>query len=296
MKAILNTALLASLLFGSTASAQQLATPATPKTKFSTEMPPGVAMPDTVKSRLGKLRFQDGFPDAATTKQLYDNLDFQRALQGLPARATRREPGGEPERDPHDGPGQQDRPHLGADGGRPHGRTNCEQQHALHVVLARPARGAARSRSAAQGARAPERHVVPLGRRPGPHREDRGQGGKYLLLPPGYKGAVPDGYFVLRPATLSVWAGWRSFLVEGDPKPGVDAVKKFTKFYLLSQAANPSTPTFVDMPGKPFNMVGRADYPFWEALNQVVQDEPTDTVDATTLGLHRHPAGQALRP
>ena len=114
--------------------------------------------------------------------------------------------------------------------------------------------------------------------------EDRGQGGKYLLLPPGYKGAVPDGYFVLRPATFSVWAGWRSFLVEGDPKPGVDAVKKFTKIYRLSQAANPSTPTFVDMSGKPFNMVGRADYPFWEALNQVVQDEPTDTVDPTTLG------------
>ena len=41
---------------------------------------------------------------------------------------------------------------------------------------------------------------------------------------------------------------------------------------------------FVDMSGKPFNMVGPADYRFWEMLNQVIQNEPTDAVDPTTLG------------
>ena len=38
------------------------------------------------------------------------------------------------------------------------------------------------------------------------------------------------------------------------------------------------------MSGKPFNMVAPADYRFWELLTKVVQDEPTDAVDATTLG------------
>ncbi len=28
---------------------------------------------------------------------------------------------------------------------------------------------------------------------------DKGKGGKYLVLPPGYKGEVPDGYFLLKP-------------------------------------------------------------------------------------------------
>jgi hypothetical protein len=41
---------------------------------------------------------------------------------------------------------------------------------------------------------------------------------------------------------------------------------------------------FVDMSGKPFNMVNPADYRFWEMLNEVVQSEPTDEVDRTTLG------------
>ena len=34
---------------------------------------------------------------------------------------------------------------------------------------------------------------------------DRGQGGRYLFLPPGYDGEVPDGYFVARSAIHSNW-------------------------------------------------------------------------------------------
>jgi len=49
---------------------------------------------------------------------------------------------------------------------------------------------------------------------------DKGEGGKYLFLPPGYKGEVPSGYIVVRPSTFSNWVVWRSFLVDGDPKPG----------------------------------------------------------------------------
>ena len=31
----------------------------------------------------------------------------------------------------------------------------------------------------------------------GPTGVDKGKGGKYLILPPGYQGAVPDGYIAL---------------------------------------------------------------------------------------------------
>ena len=49
--------------------------------------------------------------------------------------------------------------------------------------------------------------------------------------------------------------GALKFLVNGDPKPGVEMVKKFTKIYSLGQAANLPKLTFVDMSEKPFNMV-----------------------------------------
>jgi len=94
---------------------------------------------------------------------------------------------------------------------------------------------------------------------------DKGKGGKYLLLPPGYKDEVPAGYHVVRCATYHVWPVWRSFLVDGDPKPGVNGVKEYTKIYRLDQASNPPKLNFVDMSGKPFNMVAPADYSFWDA-------------------------------
>src|SRR4051794_8896318 len=64
------------------ASAQVLnGPPANPSFKFSTPMPPGVASPDAVETRFGTLRFFDGVPDQASTEKIYDNLDFQRAVQ-----------------------------------------------------------------------------------------------------------------------------------------------------------------------------------------------------------------------
>ena len=42
---------------------------------------PGVAVPDTVETSIGTLHLNDGYPDDATTKLVYDNLDASRALQ-----------------------------------------------------------------------------------------------------------------------------------------------------------------------------------------------------------------------
>ena len=114
---------------------------------------------------------------------------------------------------------------------------------------------------------------------------DKGEGGKYLLLPPGYQGEVPAGYEVVKSPTFNLWAPWRSFLVKGDPKPGVDLVKQHTRIYPLA-AANGPTPdlTFLDMSEQPFNTVAPADYRFWELLNEVVQQEPSASLDQIRLG------------
>jgi hypothetical protein len=115
---------------------------------------------------------------------------------------------------------------------------------------------------------------------------DRGKGGKYLFLPPGYKGNPPKGYVVVRPQTYSNVVIWRSFLVDGNPNPGVDMVKKFTKVYPLGQSGNKAKLMFFDMSGKPFNMVNPADYRYRELLNQVVQEEPSVSLDQIRLGFY----------
>jgi hypothetical protein len=115
---------------------------------------------------------------------------------------------------------------------------------------------------------------------------DKGAGGKFLILPPGYKGEIPGGYFVVKSPTFSLWAPWRSFVVDGDPKPGVDLVKKHTRVYRLSEAANPPIMKFVNVSGKAFCTVAPADYAFWALLNQVVQEEPSESLDPIRLGFY----------
>ena len=55
---------------------------------------------------------------------------------------------------------------------------------------------------------------------------DKGQGGKYLVVPPDFKGEVPEGYFVARSRTYNLWLMGRGFKVDGDLNPGVESIKK----------------------------------------------------------------------
>ena len=55
--------------------------PADPQYKYSTPMPLGVATPNKLETRIGTLNFFDGVPGQASTEKIYDNLDFQRAVQ-----------------------------------------------------------------------------------------------------------------------------------------------------------------------------------------------------------------------
>jgi hypothetical protein len=62
-------------------SAGALANAQAPKMKMTTDIPPSLVTPDTVETRIGTLKFTDGFPDDATAAKVYDNLDFQRGVQ-----------------------------------------------------------------------------------------------------------------------------------------------------------------------------------------------------------------------
>lgn len=255
------------------------------KYKMTTEIPSSVPCPNKLETRLGTLNFFDGFPDKASVEKLYDNLDFQHAMQGyllgLPAVSQWANRKGMLEW----GPANSTVPifetmmnaktlELTANNNTPYTWFWVDLRKGPLVVEVPPkVLGLVNDMW--------YRWAGDVGIT-GP---DKGKGGKYLLLPPGYKDKVPDGYHVIRSATHGTWLAWRSFLVDGDPKPGVDLVKKFTKIYPLSDASNPLTPKFVNVSDKAFNTLAPADYSFWEALNQVVQDEPTDSIDPTTLGL-----------
>ncbi len=64
-------------------SNQATAQTSAPEMKMTTPVPPGITTPDSVETRLGTLRFTDGFPDDATIEKVMDNLDFQRGVQAV---------------------------------------------------------------------------------------------------------------------------------------------------------------------------------------------------------------------
>ena len=78
---------------------------------------------------------------------------------------------------------------------------------------------------------------------------------------------------------------FRSFLVDGSTKPGVESVKKHLKIYPLADKANPPEMKFVNASGIPSNFVSPGDYSFWGLLNEAIQEEPSAGSDPTTLGL-----------
>jgi hypothetical protein len=118
----------------------------------------------------------------------------------------------------------------------------------------------------------------------GPLGPDKGKGGKYLVLPPGYEGEVPDGYHVVQSTTYRVWVFMR-----GSIAGGLDAaaqnIKSTLKVYSLAKKANPPAMEFISGSGKTFNTIHTNDYSFYGHLNEVIQYEPLGMLDPETRGL-----------
>jgi len=105
---------------------------------------------------------------------------------------------------------------------------------------------------------------------------DHGAGGKFVILPPGYKDAVPDGYSILRSDTYGGYALVRSSLKsrsDADVAASI-AYGKRVKFYPLSAAGNPPDTVFTDVKDVSFDSTIRYDSSFYQSLNRVVQSEP----------------------
>ena len=204
MKITLVRSILAAMIVSALALTSAFAADA-PKMKMSTTIPPGIEMPDKVETRLGTLKFFDGFPDDATVEKLYDNLDFQNAVQaymlGLaPVNQVANRKG-----ILEVGPANTTVPIF-------------ETMMNARSIFLTPNNNTPYTWFWLDLSKGPLVLEVPpkvLGliddmwyhfvTDVGMVGPDKGEGGKYLLLPPGYKGEVPEGYFVVRSATFSVW-------------------------------------------------------------------------------------------
>jgi hypothetical protein len=275
-----------------------------PKMTMTPDVPEAISTPDKVETRIGTLEFKDGAPSVETARRVYDTLDFTRALnvfnnsfRAASAYAIRQ--------GFHSIGAEDDTVVIFSDLMDAKSlflTANADTVYYLAVV------------DLTKGPKVVEQPPMGLGTIndmwfswiidigfPGP---DRGHGGKYLLLPPGYDGPLPDsGFHVARSRTKRVLYAARAFLTDNDPKPTVELIKKTIKIYPYTPggygtsiatalegkvriAANPPVPAtrFVEASGKSFNTIPPNDFAFFEMINAAVQEEPADSYDTELAG------------
>ncbi len=248
-------------------------------------IPDSITTPDEVETRLGTLGFFDGYPTKETVGTVYDHLDFMRGvrvfLDAIPVASL----------------------HAMREGLREEGcvngtvgifeelmdsktlflTANTESVYAMTWLDLKDGPVVVESPPNTLGILDDFwfQYVTDLGNA-GP---DKGQGGRFLILPPDYGGEVPEGYHTVRSDTFGNWLIWRGFLVEGDPKPAVANLKQHIRIYPLARRESPPEQEFVNLSGQHFNTIHANDFTFYEEVNHVVQEEPIEALDPEFLGV-----------
>jgi hypothetical protein len=255
--------------------------------KYSADVPSWITTPDTVKTRIGTLKFHYGIPDQKTVETLYDQLDFSRGIEafltGMPATSV----------------------YALCDG---FSQAGIKLNHGIgiteHLMDAHSLFLTANTttvyvffcvdlKRGPMAVQVPPRVLGPVDdgffrwvADVGVTGPDKGKGGRYLFIPPGYTGRVPTkGYFVFKPRTNRLLIFYRAFVERGDIAAAVGGVRAGARLYALSKASNPPATEFVDTSGKKFNTISANTVRFYKELNAVVQNEPADFADPDTVGL-----------
>lgn len=282
-------AALAGALTITSAYAQKTSAAGPPTPGFNTKIPPSIMTPDMVETRIGTLKFVDSVPTAETTQKLYDHLDFMRGVEAfltfVPAasiEAMRRgyaEMGGTKSNQAVIFDNLMDSNPLFLTGNTDTvycmGILDLEADGPT-VVEVPPGSGPGTVNDAYF------RFIVDMGF-PGP---DKGKGGKYLIVPAGYKGALPKtGYFIAHsPSSVNLLL-LRGFLVDGKPDASSKMFRTGLKIYPLSKTANPPKMEFFNGSKVAFNTVHANDFEFFRELDHVIQKEPIGFIDPELRGL-----------
>ena len=255
----------------------------TPKYEMTTDIPENVITADSYETRLGKLEFFDGIPTDDTAQKVWDHLDFSRAVEAMIMNVPAASLIGFRKGIREFGPDNETMIYFN---GRLDPRAllltgNTTVVYTFMWIDLKDGPMVMETPPNVLGIidNAWFRYVTDFGNA----GDDKGKGGKFLLVPPDYTGDIPDGYFVKQSETYGHWLAMRGFMKDFDPTPVVANMQAAFKLYRLGEA--PKAPNWVDVSGKSFNTLHAQDATFFEEVNEAVQEEPEGSHDAESLGL-----------
>ena len=255
---------------------------------YNTPIPARIMTPDRVETRLGTLEFDDGRPSAATVERVYDFADLMRGVQVfldcVPAASLEAMRAGLVE----------------------HGIEGCHQVLISEELLDSTPLFLTGNTDTVYAAGLLDldrdgptvveippncgpgtvndawfRFVIDMGA-PGP---DRGQGGRYLIVPEDYDGDLPDGYFVARSPSSVNWLILRGFLVDGRPDAATEMFRRGLRIYPLSRRSAPPPMEFSSFSRLAINTIHANDFAFYAEIARVIEREPLTLIDPETRGV-----------
>ncbi|MEL7450592.1 MAG: DUF1254 domain-containing protein [Pseudomonadota bacterium] len=253
------------------------------KFEYTTPIPEGIMTPDKVETSIGTLTFTDGVPSRDTAERAYDFMDTARAadafLKGMPAASLAAMV-------------------LGNQG---QGAVEAHQVVLFEELM--DARSLFLTANTSTIYAFPDLDL----KRDGPTVVDIPDGvlgaandgffrfvtnlapaGKFLFLPPGYEGEVPEGYSVHRVDTYRMWLFMRVTPKSKAPKDvaaGAARIKEAVKVYPLAKAASPPAMEWINGSGDAYNTIHYNNAEFYEHMHEVIQYEAQGLMTPEIRGL-----------
>ena len=244
------------------------------------------AAPDNINTRFGKLEFPGGYPTDATIQKVYDELDLQRATQLYLDMTPALSMHGMLKGNVRDY-GVKNSSYIGVTANRLDSKGmyltgNTESIYAF-IVLDLKKDGATVVK-VPKGVMGPiDDHNFLFLADVGPTGKDKGQGGKYLILPPGYEGDIPEGYFVQQSKTYNAFSFLRAnTAIVGEGEKAMKFIRENLEVYPLS--TGPTEGTYTNVSGVDMNSLVPEDASAFTWMYEIINYEPAEAFGKELLG------------
>jgi len=241
----------------------------------------------TIKTRIGKLKFTSGYPTDKTVKKLYDELDFQRAVQAylwaLPMASY--------------GAMADEHIRLGCGSSAVAVADKSAEQQWLVLTANQDTVYMSGVLDLREGPMVMELPAGLLGtlnniwQQPmcdlgGPFSPEQNRGGRFLILPPGYDGPMPALHYHVVPSDTNIMVFYlRAIPQTRDDFPRLGKLMRTYRQYKLSEAENPPKMRFISMTGKETNLLTNEGFAYFESLARYINENPPRPQDMAMLGM-----------
>ena len=242
---------------------------------------------ETINTKLGKLSFTSGYPTEKTVQKLYDELDFQRAVQAYLWALPMASYGAMA--DEHIRLGCGSSAVLIAD-------RSAEQQQLILTANQDTVymSGVLDLRNGPMVMELPpgllgtlnniwQQPLCDLG---GPFSPEQNRGGRFLVMPPGYDGSMPKFHFHIVESDTNIVVFYvRAVPQTRDDFPKLVDLMRTYRQYKLSEAAEPPRMKFILGSGKKINMLTNEGFAYFESLARYINENPPRPQDMAMLGM-----------